>query len=151
MAKELRTILLSKILSSEGVYYGKYTDSYNTLKAVIELERKENDRSRLPDTFFDKFDFLTSKLYNLDPRVEGFPLMVLEQYFMKSSDSLDRYIYMSYGKLESASDYKVIELYEILESFFIQIYMLAVEIADYYSLEIKLKRTSGKDSQEATL
>lgn len=151
MAKELRTILLSKILSSEGVYHGKYTGAYNTLRAVIELEKKETDRQKLPQEYFKKFEDITKKLNCVDERVKGFPLMVLEQYFVRSSSQLDRYIYMVYGELESASDYKVIELFEILEGFFMELYMLAVEIADYYSLEIKLKKTGGKDGTEATL
>ena len=147
--KDLRLVLLTKIMSAEGVFAHKYSSNYNTLKAIIELEKKEKEQDMLPKSFFDRFDDIKKMTTNLDPKIKGFPMLIVQEYFIRNSANLDKYIYMTYGKdLESASELKVMELYEILEDFFFKIYLLAVQISDFYKLEIKLKKDNTKLNNE---
>jgi len=135
----VRKILLSDIMSSKGIYENKYTDAFNSIKAVIELEKKEKKSDMLPDSYFTRFIAIEKNSDKLDDQLQEVPLCVVEQFFMRNSRDLGRYLYMSYGKVE-VHNMQVINLYDILERFFMKIYILAVEIADHYSLEIKLKK-----------
>lgn len=144
----IRKILLSEILSSKGLYDGKYTESFNIIEAVIKLESKEDSKNKLSDYYFKEFKELKECYNNLDERVKGFPLNVLEQFLIRNSSDLSRYLYMNYKDLELI-DMQVIELYDILERYFQRIYLLAVQISDHYSLEIKLK--SDKKENESIL
>lgn len=147
MAKELRTTLLSQILSMEGVFHHKYSTAYNILTSVIELEKNEREKNKLPKEIFERYEKIKSRAFNLDEKIKGFPLLVVEQYFLRNSKQLDAYVYMVYGDLEY-TDFQSINLYELLENFFREIYFLCVEIADYYSLEIKLKSKKQINSSE---
>lgn len=151
MAKEIRTILLSKVLSMEGIFQHKYSTAYNCLLAIIELEKKETHTEKLPNRFFERFDEITKLLDNLDEKVKDIPLLIVEQYFIRNSSELSKYIFIQYGKIEGNSDLQCFHLYEILEAFFQKVYLLCVEIADYYSLEIKLKRSGEKYNSEQML
>lgn len=141
----IRKILLSEILSSKGFYEGKYTESLNILKAIIKLESKETSSDKLGEEYFDRFKQIENNSINLHSDLGSMPLSVAEQFFIRNSSDLSRYLYMEYRDNE-IKDMKVIELYNILEEFFLEMYILAVEIADHYSLEIKLKKDNkGKE------
>lgn len=147
VSAEIRKILLSKILSMEGTTPSKYSTAFNTLKSIINIELKERSKERLPEEIFIKFRNIEESSTKLDENLQGFPLLIIEEYFFRNIDSLDKFIYLAYNKLEYA-EYKVINIYEILEQFFQQIYFLAVEIADFYSIEIKLKSNKQNNKDE---
>lgn len=144
--RQVRTVLLSKILSIEGVFQHKYTTCYNTLSSVIDLEKKE-EQAKLPKEIFEKFNHLKELSNNLEPKLKGIPLLIIEQYFLRNSNKLEKYLYINYKDIEVV-DMKVSDLYIVLENFFYEIYNLAVEISDYYSLDVKLKSTDSAGSNE---
>ena len=145
MSRDLRTLLLTKIISSEGMHPYKYSACFNALKSVIDLENKDKD-DRLNKVLFDKFKDIEKSITNLDERIKDFPLLIVEEYLMRNQGNLDKYIYLTYNNLENTGDIQVMDLYIILEKFFEKMYHLAVEIADYYSLDVKLK--SSNENQE---
>lgn len=137
-------MLLSKVIASEGLSPYKYSSCYNALKSVIELERKQKDE-KLPKSIFEKFKKIEDSRNHLDSRIDKFPLLIVEEYLMRNNTSLDKYIFMQYKNLESSDDIQVMEIYTILERFFQEMYHLSVEIADYYSLDVKLKSSSDSE------
>lgn len=148
MVNQIRNVLISRILSSEGTFEGKYTNSYNILKGIITLEEKEKGKTKLSDDYFNRFKELESTLKDLDERISGFSLRVVEEYFFRNRNRLDKYIYMCQGEIESNSDLKVIDLFEILEDFFLKVYLMALEIGDMYALEIKLKKANDTGEED---
>lgn len=134
---KLRLSLLSNILGGRGVYENKYTLGYNSLKAVIELELKEK-KDRLPKHIFDRFNNIQENLSNVNEKLVGVPIIILEQYFLRNTKSLNRYVYIMHEDIEI--EIKVIEIYTILENWYFHLFLIASEIADYYNLEIKLKK-----------
>ena len=140
--KNLRLTLLSSIISAQGVYHGKYSGGYNAIKSIIELEELENN-NKIPQSFFDKFKEIQILSANLNEKLHGVPLIVIEQYFLRNSQNLNKYVYIDYNHLNI--EFIVIDLYVILERFFNEIYALAVRIADYYNLEVKLKKIKTSD------
>jgi len=148
MANQIRNVLISRILSSEGTFEGKYTNSYNILKGIITLEEKEKGKTKLSSDYFNRFKELEDSLTNLDERIKGFSLRVVEEYFFRNRNRLDKYIYMNQGEIESNADLKVIDLFEVLENFFLKVYLMALEIGDMYALEIKLKKTSESNNED---
>ena len=148
MSNQIRNVLISRILSSEGTFEGKYTNSYNILKGIITLEEKEKGKTKLSSDYFNRFKELENSLTNLDVRIKGFSLRVVEEYFFRNRNKLDKYIYMNQGEIESNADLKVIDLFEVLENFFLTVYLMALEIGDMYALEIKLKKTSESNNED---
>lgn len=144
MSKELRSLLLSKIIAGDGTYNYKYSSCYNALRSVISLERKES-KDKIPKTIFNAFEVLEKRLNELDPRVKGIPFLILEEYLMRNHNKLDKYLFISHAGVESEGDLQVSDLYLMFELFFQEMYSIAVSIADYYSLDIKMK--SDKDSE----
>jgi len=139
----LRLNLLSGIIGSVGVSYNKYTNSFNSLKAVIQLERSEK-KDKLPKYMFEEFDELENIKDNLNNKFSNIPLLILEQYFFRNSKTLDAEIYIEYKHKNINA--VITELYILLEDYFFKMYLLAVQIADFYNLEIKIK----KDTQSKT-
>jgi len=139
----LRLTLLSGIIGSSGISYNKYTNSFNSLKAVIKLEHSEK-KDKLPKYMFEEFDKLENIKDNLNKKFSGIPLLILEQYFFRNSKTLDAEIYIEYEHKNINAI--ITELYILLEDYFFKMYLLAVEIADFYNLEIKIK----KDTQSKT-
>lgn len=136
--RNLRINLLSGIISSSGVHQSKYSNCYNELKAIIELEKKEKDKDKIPKSFFEEFEEITGSINNLSERTEGVPLLILEQYFLRNSNDLKKYVYIEYDEVKI--DMMTGDLYLILEEFYVKIYLLAVKIADFYNIDIKLKK-----------
>ena len=156
MSNRLKQTLLSDIISGKGIYQHKYSTAYNWIKAVIELEKKEKI-NKIPDRLFNKFKEIEFKTINgLNERFAGIPLLILEQYFFRNNNDLNNYIAIEFRYSISENEEKTIEvtniyctdLYLLLEEFFNEIYFLAIEILDFYSLEIKLKneKTIGKEN-----
>lgn len=134
--KNLRLSLLNSVIETSGVFYNKYSNSFNALKGIIELEGKETI-NKLPSLFFDEFKSIEKAINNLDVRLPDVPLLIVEQYFFRNAKNLSKFVYIEWGLVKT--DFKVIDLYLILETFFSRIYMLCIGIADYYNLDIKLK------------
>ena len=141
--RNLRINLLSGIISSSGVHQSKYSNCYNELKAIIELEKKEKDKDKIPKSFFEEFDEITKSINNLSEKTEGVPLLILEQYFLRNSNDLKRYVYIEYDEVKI--DMMTGDLYLILEEFYVKIYLLAVKIADFYNIDIKLKKEKKEE------
>lgn len=142
--KNLRLTLLSSIIASNGVHHGKYSNAFNSMKAIIELEEKET-KNKIPKEFFDEFKSIEEHTLNLHEKLTDVPLLVVEQYFLRNAKNLNKYVYVEFMKKNV--EFKVVDLYLILEEFFIRLYLLAVQIADFYNLEIKLKK-STKETEE---
>ena len=141
--KNLRLNLLSNIIGITGVNPFKYSTAFNSLNAVIELEKKET-KNKLPESIFKEFEDIKNRENNLNDDLKGIPLLILEQYFVRNSNNLDKYIYIQYNTINK--ELRVIELYLVLERYFEKMFILASKIADYYNLEIKIKTdTKEKD------
>jgi len=137
--KNLRLTLLGEIIGSASVIQNKYSMAYNNLSAVIELERNDN-KDKLPDTLFKEFETIKQITNNLSNETKNIPFLILEQYYFRNYRDLNREIYIEWKNV--AFEMKIKELFLLLEKFFNKIYMLAVKIADYYNLELKLKKTN---------
>lgn len=149
MSKEIKSVLLSNILSSQGVYHNKYSNAYNSLKSVMELELKEK-KEKLPKYIFEKYKEIQKLYSSPHEKLTGVSVLVLEQYFMRNSHDLSSYIFIDYND-KDYGDFKCIELYEILETFFSEVFLLATLVADYYTFEVKLKDGDDEDKQIDTL
>jgi len=137
--KNLRLTLLGEIIGSASIIQNKYSIAYNNLSAVIELERNDN-KDKLPDTLFKEFETIKQITNNLSTETKDIPFLILEQYYFRNYRDLNREIYIEWKNV--AFEMKIKELFLLLEKFFNKIYMLAVKIADYYNLELKLKKTN---------
>ena len=143
MSYELRKIMLSKVISSEGVFHHKYSIALNTMKAIIELEQKEKE-NKLPSEYFKRFSDIEKNSSHINTLFKGIPLLLLEQYFLRNSKTLDKYLNISYKNIDIET-FQVYDLYLALEQYFLKLFMLAVEIADFYSIEIKIKNTNSSE------
>jgi len=137
--KNLRLTLLGEIIGSASIIQNKYSVAYNNLSAVIELERNDS-KDKLPDTLFEEFEAIKQITNNLSNETKDIPFLILEQYYFRNYRDLNREIYIEWKNV--AFEMKIKELFLLLEKFFNKIYMLAVKIADYYNLELKLKKTN---------
>ena len=141
-----RVALLTYIISSVGVYQHKYSAAFNAIRAVMNIEYEEKGKNKLPERIFRKYDKIVQMSSALSDKLKGIPLVVVEQYFFRKGSALNNEIYMMYGNIEVVG-LKAVDIYVILEEFFNNIYDLAVEISDYYTIEIKLKRSSDEDEE----
>lgn len=144
---KVRVALLNDIILSRDIFQRKYSTSYNALKAVINLEKEEKAKDKLNKKYFDKFTEISELKDNLSDDLKGLPLAVTEQYFFRKSKNLNAYIYIQYKDIQ-ITNLRAIEIYQLLEDFFQQIYLLAVQIADHYSLDIKMKPTQSTSEEE---
>lgn len=141
----LRLNLLTGIIAgSDGVSMNKYSTAFNCLKAIIVLELSEK-KDKLPKQLFKDFSELEKQADNLSEKFPNIPLLIIEQYFLRNNKTLDAEIYIEYNHLNISV--VITELYILLEDFYFKMYLLAVQIADAYNLEIKIKseRTSQTD------
>lgn len=139
---KIRLTLLGNIIGNSGVYQHKYSTGFNSLKSIMKLESKET-QNKLPLEMFDRFKELEDNLTNINPKVKGIPLLVLEQYFLRNTNNLNNWVYIEYGK--KGTDLRIVDLYLMLETWFSELYLLASEIADYYNYEVKMKSSSEED------
>jgi len=139
----LRLTLLGEIISNNGVIQNKYSNAYNSLLAVIELEYND-EKDKLPQKLFDEFEEIKQITCNLSPETKDVPFIILEQYYFRNFNDLNREIYIEWRT--NAFEMKIKELFLLLEDFFHKIYMLAVKIADFYNLEFKLKKNNKDDN-----
>lgn len=139
---EIKQKLLSEIISSSGVFQHKYSRAYQTFMSVCDLEIKSDNK------FLTKFGNRIKEIQSKkDKLYHDIPLLVLEQYFLRNSEKLSLELYIEYEN-KSYPDLKVYRLYELLEAFFNEIFCLAVEIADYYSYEVKYNKKYDLNSDE---
>lgn len=135
--KNLRVVLLGEVIGNE-LNMNKYSIAFNSLKAIIELESKET-HDKIPDSLFKLFDDILLKKDNLI-NDKNIPLLILEQYYVRNVNNLNKELYIEYNNINFTM--RVSTLYVILEEFYNTLYSLAITIADYYNLEIKLKKSN---------
>lgn len=148
----LRIELLSKIVSqSEGVFQNKYSGAYNVISSIVYLEKKEKESNqRLGEEIFKKFDEIENLSNNLNKDLKDVPLLIVEQYFLRNVATFEKFLVINYDERDIV-DLKVYDLYLLLENFYKKIYMLAVEISDYYTFEFKLKETKQNANNSSYL
>lgn len=131
-----------EILQCEGMIAHKYTKSYRNLINLASLEEKASGTK-----FMSKF---SKRILELEKEQENFhngvPLAIFEQYFFRNNDNVEKYVYIEYKGMDKG-EIKVIEMFEILEKFFDKIFAVAMEIADYYSYEIKFENKYSQTSK----
>ncbi len=111
----------------------KYTSAYNRLKNVIQLERDEEQFS-IPKDIENKFEELQRRF---DDFKDGIPLDVVERYYIDNASNLQRFVFLTYDGKE-LSDMFIIDLYRELEKFHREVFDIAVRLANYYALELKV-------------
>ena len=111
----------------------RYSRSFLNLKSVIELEQKEEDFN-LPKEMIKEYEQIEKQFYNF---INNIPLTVVERYYNEHKENMNKYVYLEYNENE-LSELKISELLYKLEEYFMVIYNLAVNIASYYNIEIKL-------------
>ena len=139
---EIKQRLLHDILNSKGVFYHKYSNSYNAIKNILELEFEE-DRE-VNKKIKPKFDEITKKYKDF---YKGISLIVMEQFFMRNNKDLGKIIPLEFND-NYYGEVAAMELYVMLENFFNEIFKLAVIVANLYSYEIKfndMSKAAGKD------
>ena len=130
---KLKQSLLYMIINN-ALITKRYSQAYHNIRMVVELEEKED--KRLIEMFKKELTEL-DKLYK--DFKNGIPLEVIEAYYITHSANLNEFLYIEFQDKE-LYDIKVIDLYMDLENFYNKCYVIAVRIANYYNLEIKVNR-----------
>lgn len=140
----LKKNFLFSIFSLQDGQPFKYSKAYLNLKSVIELE--EQDGYKLPNSLLEKFISIQSR-YKLF--LEEIPLSVIEKFYHKNLDDLNKHIYISYEDKE-INEIRIVELFVKLEDYFNEIYSLASLIANFYNIEVKINKnaTGGKNESK---
>ena len=125
---------------SDRFAINKYSKSYNNLRIVIDLE--STDKQKISKELSDEFKTL-SKKYN--DFIDGVPLRIIELYFYNNIKDMSFYPYIEYKNDITIDSVKVIELYELLENFFDDVFSLSSKIANYYNMEMKLNVANDED------
>lgn len=119
----------------------KYTSAYNRLKNVLQLERDE-EQFKIPEDIEKRFEDLQQRF---DDFKDGIPLDVVERYYIDNASNLQRFVFLAYDGKE-LSDMYIIELYRELEKFHREVFDIAVRLANYYALELKVNYDGSESS-----
>lgn len=137
---ELKKNLLYVILQNPNTP-NKYSKSFLNLLNVVELE-KLDESFDLPKDFMLKYNKVKLRYDNF---INNIPLIVIERYFESNRDNFNKYVFLEFKENE-ITDVKVSEIFLQLETFFKDVFNLAVMIASYYNLEIKLNKGNLTDT-----
>jgi hypothetical protein len=108
------------------------------------LERDE-EQFNIPKDIEKRFKELQDKFENFK---DGIPLDVVERYYIDNASNLQRFVFLNYDGKE-LSDMFIIELYRELEKFHREIFDIAVRLANYYALELKVNYDGAESSENA--
>jgi len=117
----------------------RYSKAYLNLKNVIKLEEKE--KHKFKQSVHDEFKQLTEKFNNFQNKI---PLLVIERYYLDHRDKPQKYCNLIYGsEQKELLGLQIMDLYEKLEEFFQECFVLACDIASLYNLEIKINNNGS--------
>ncbi|MFW6282491.1 MAG: hypothetical protein ACOC1P_00355 [Minisyncoccales bacterium] len=138
---KLKVSLLFEIIGGDNSL-NKYSRGFEILENVIQLEKKENE----------KFDLeIESKFKELKKRymdfLNGIPLKVLEKHYINKRENLNKELYLEFMEKE-VTNFKVIEIYLLLEDFYRELFSVACMIANFYNIEPKI---NNKNSEMNTI
>jgi hypothetical protein len=133
---KLKASLLYMILENPQIT-NRYSRSYENLKNVIDLELKESP-SMKEDIVYKKFKKLQNQYNSFYHEI---PLKIVEKYYFKYREKLNHYVFIEYKKKDF--NIKIIDLYFLLENFFLEVFECACMLANQYNLEIKINHSSS--------
>jgi len=127
----LKESLLFEILKNSSTD-NKFSKAFLNLKNVVELEKQES--FKIPKNIGETYLKLEKEFLNF---FEKIPLNVVEKYYNVHKQDLNKFVFLSYKGVELNREIQVIEIYNLLESYFEDVFKCAVQLASAYNLEIK--------------
>jgi len=134
---KLKEQLIFEIMTIDNFLSDKYSKSYINLKTLFEIEDDidKDLKKQFNQIEAEYLDFL-----------DGFPLEIIEIYYYRNKEYLNKYLNINYKNLESYAKYRVSDVYMKLELFYNRIFLIASKIANLYNLEVKVNQNKNNDN-----